>query len=45
MGGEEDLREMGYKLIDSEERIFKPTGIKHVKLSTHTHIHQNHSRP
>lgn len=45
MMGEIDLREMGYKLIDSEERIFKPTGIKHVTLCTHTHIFREHSRP
>lgn len=44
-GRERDLREMGYKLIDSEERIFKPTGINHVTHSTQKHIYPEHSRP
>lgn len=35
MEREKDLREMGFKLIDGEERVFKPTGINHV---THKHI-------
>lgn len=26
MEREKDLREMGFKLIDGEERVFKPTG-------------------
>lgn len=40
MGGKRDLRELGCKLVDSAEKIFKPTGITHVR-----HTLRNNAAP